>query len=136
MPQSWAFEKGLNNKQPKYNNPIHISFEASEVTRLEQGLWLTPALSFFTQKFIAEGHLQHPLTFFSQDSHSNHKMKKQKSWGTGFSNKDGKKDFQGSWGSSSEKVKDTLKILTTVIKICFALFCSNIASMRIPFSLL
>lgn len=47
-----------------------------------------------------------------------------------------KKDFQGSWGSSGEKVKDMLKILTAVIKRCFALFCSNILSTRIPFSLL
>lgn len=84
---------------------------------------------------MAEDHLQHPLTLFSQDLHSNHKTKKQQSWGIGLSNKHVKKDFQGSWGSSSEKVKDTLKILTAVIKRCF-LFCSHFLNTKIPFSLL
>lgn len=92
------------------------------MARLEQGLWLTQPRGFLQQKFMAE---DHPLTLSSQDSHSSHKTKKQKRWGTGFSNKNGKKAFQGSRGSSSEKVKDMLKALRAVIKRCFALFCSN-----------
>lgn len=93
--------KARTKKNPNTTIP-HVSFEASEMARLEQGLWLTQARVFSQQKFMAE---DHPLTLSSQDSHSSHKTKKQKKWGTGFSNKNGKKAFQGSRGSSSEKVK-------------------------------
>lgn len=48
-----------------------------------------------------------------------------------------RKILRGSWGSSSDKVIILmLKILTALIKRCFALFGSNFLSARTPFSLL
>lgn len=73
------------------------------MAKLEQGLWLTEARG--QQQFMAEDICNIPLTLFSQDSHSNHKTKKHKGWGIGFSNKDGKKNFRGHGAVEVKRLK-------------------------------
>lgn len=135
MPQSWNSEKGLNNNNPNTIIPYTLLLMLLRLPGWNRGCgW--HRLSVFLHRSLWQRTICNILSLSTARTHTpTTKWKSRKVGEQGSATKTAKKICRGRAAVQVKRLK-MLKILTTVIKRCFALFRSNISSMRIPFSLL